>query len=91
MQRAPAPVVHPFAPAGSPDPARAACAARLRAAAGEVVGVSTALTLAARDVGLRGAAGEALQHLVGELAGQVRGLADECEAAGSALLARPER
>jgi hypothetical protein len=54
---------------------------RLRAAAADVRDVARDLARAADDVGLRGPAGVAVQHLVDDVAAQVRGLADACDRA----------
>jgi hypothetical protein len=64
-----------------PLPSSSASAARLRAAAADVGAVARQLSLAGHDVGLRGVAGAALQHLVDDVAGDVRGLAAACERA----------
>jgi hypothetical protein len=57
---------------------------RLRAAAEEVEAVALELRRAGRDVGLRGAAGTALQDLVDDVAGELRGLAASFERAAAA-------
>jgi hypothetical protein len=56
---------------------------RLRAAAEEVEAVALELRRAGRDVGLRGAAGTALQDLVDDVAGELRGLAASFERAAA--------
>ncbi|MGN6301595.1 MAG: hypothetical protein ACTHN8_10960 [Angustibacter sp.] len=67
-----------------PVPSTSVWAVRLRAAAADVEAVARELGRAADDVGLRGAAGEALRHLVDEVTAEVRGLAAACERAGDA-------
>lgn len=64
-----------------PVPTTSAWAVRLRAAAADVRDVARDLSRAADDVGLRGPAGEAMQHLVDDVAAQVRALAEACDRA----------
>ena len=66
-----------------------AWAARLRGAAGEAEAVARDLASAACGVGLRGPAGEALQHLVAGRVALLRRLVSACEDAAAALVRAP--
>lgn len=67
-----------------PVPPPSPWAARLRATASDVDAVARELRAAGRDVGLRGPAGAALQHLVDDVAADVQGLSEACERAADA-------
>jgi hypothetical protein len=67
-----------------PIPSTSAWAVRLRAAAADVEAVARELSRAGQEVGLRGAPGAALQHLLADVAGEVRSLGAACERAAVA-------